>query len=84
MKIKIIAIAAMVCLLLGFAITILSFETIPSEPPEDLPEGMVPITPEVGKTTNPVGPYMMAAGVLVLIGTAVYSLTGFLKGKIAK
>ncbi|MCE2506686.1 MAG: hypothetical protein J4F36_09545 [Nitrosopumilaceae archaeon] len=84
MKTRYIAIGAAISLVLGIAITILSFETFPSEPPENLPEGMTPITPEVGKTSTPVGPYLTFASVLVLIGTGIYSLIGLLKRKIRK
>ena len=79
MKTTNIAIGALISLLLGIAITILSFETFSSEPTENLPEGMVPITPEVGKTSTPVGPYLIYASVLALIGTGIYSLVGFMK-----
>ena len=84
MKTRYIAIGAAISLVLGIAITILSLETFPSEPPENLPEGMTPITPEVGKTSTPVGPYLTFASVLVLIGTGIYSLIGLLKRKIRK
>lgn len=84
MKTKYISIGAAIFLLIGITITILSFETIPSDPPENLPEGMVPITPEVGKTSTPVGPYLSFASVLILIGTGIYSLIGFLKWRIRK
>lgn len=69
---------------MGIAVTVFSFETIPSEPPEDLPEGMVPISPEVGRTTTPVGNYMIIASILVLIGTGIHSLAGFLKRRVRK
>ena len=69
---------------MGIAITILSFKIIPSEPPENLPEGMVPITPEVGKTITPVGNYMIITSILVLLGTGIYSLIGFQKRKIGR
>ena len=69
---------------MGIVITVFSFETIPSEPPEDLPEGMVPITPEVERTTTPVGNYMIITSILVLIGTGIYSLVGFLKRRVRK
>ena len=78
MKTRYITIGATIFLLIGIVITILSFETITSEPPENLPEGMVPITPTV-KTTNPVGNYMIIASILVLIGTGIYWLIGFQK-----
>ena len=84
MKIRYIAIGAVILLGLGIIITILSFETIPSEPPENLPKGMTPITPEVGKTSTPAGPYMIVASILVLIGSGIYSLVGFLKRRIRK
>jgi len=45
---------------------------------------MTPITPVVGKTTTPVGNYMIIVSILVLIGTGLYSLVGFLKRKIRK
>ena len=70
---------AVISLLTGIVITILSFETIPSEPLDNLPEDMTPITPVVGKTTTPVGIYLVIASVFVLIGTGIYSLIGFLK-----
>ena len=79
MKIRFIVVGAAFLLVLGVFITILSFEIIPSESPENLPEGMVPITPEVGKTTTPVGNYMIVASILVLIGTGIYSIIDFLK-----
>ena len=84
MKTRYIATGAAISLTLGIIITILSFETIPSTPPENLPEGMTPITPEVGKTSTPAGPYMITASVLVLIGIGTYSLVGFLKRRIKK
>ncbi|AFS82586.1 hypothetical protein [Candidatus Nitrosopumilus sediminis] len=80
MKTRYIAIGATIFLLMGITITILSFETIPSEPPKNLPKGMIPITPEVGKTSIPTGPYIIYASIFVLIGTGIYSLSGFLKG----
>lgn len=79
MKTRYVAIGATIFLLIGTTITILSFETIPSEPPENLPKGMVPITPEVGKTSTPAGPIIIYGSILVLIGTGIYSLIGFLK-----
>ncbi|MCG8531298.1 MAG: hypothetical protein MI749_11590 [Desulfovibrionales bacterium] len=79
MKARYVAIGAAAILLLGAAVTVLSLEEVTSEPPENLPEGMTPITPTVGRTTTPVGPYMMAAGVSVLIGSGIYSLAGYLK-----
>ncbi|MCV0409623.1 hypothetical protein [Nitrosopumilus sp.] len=84
MKTRYIAIGAAISLVLGIAITIQSFETIPSEYPENLPEGMTPITPEVGKTSTPVGNYMIITSILVLIGTGIYFLMGFLKRRIRK
>jgi len=84
MKTRYIIIGAVIFLLIGIAITILSFETISSEPPENLPEGMTPITPVVGKTTTPVGNYMIIASILVLVGTGIYSLVGFLIRRIRK
>ena len=84
MKTRYIAIGTTISLLFGVLITILSFETIPSEPPENLPEGMTPITPEVGKTTTPIGNYIIVASIVVLVGTGIYSLIGFLKRKIIK
>ena len=84
MKSRYIVIGTIISLLIGIAITILSFETIPSEPPENLPEGVIPITPVVGKTSTPVGPYLIYASILVLIGTGIYSLVGFLKRRIRK
>lgn len=79
MKTRYISIGAAATLVLGIVITILSFETFPSEPPENLPKGMTPITPEVGKTSTPAGPYMIFASIIVLIGTGIYSLVNFLK-----
>jgi len=84
MKTRYILIGAAISILIGVAITMLSFETITSEPPENLPEGMIPITPVVGKTTTPVGIYMIIASILVLMGTGMYSLVGFLKRKKGK
>ena len=84
MKTRFITIGAALFLMLGVAITLFSFETIPSEFPENLPEGMTPITPEVGHTTTPVGNYMIIASIIVLIGTGIYSLIGFLKRRIRK
>ena len=81
MKIRYIAIGTVVTLVLGIIITLLSFETIESEPPENLPEGMTPITPEVGKTSTPLGPYMIFASIIVLFGTGIYSLVGFMRRK---
>ena len=74
-----IAIGAAVSLLLGAAVTVLSFEEVTSEPREDLPEGVTPITPVVGKTTTPIGVYMMAAGIAALAGIGIYSLARSLK-----
>ncbi|MCE2498728.1 MAG: hypothetical protein J4F28_07060 [Nitrosopumilaceae archaeon] len=79
MKIRYVAIGAAVTLLLGAAVTVLSFEVVTSEPLEDLPEGVTPITPTVGRTTTPVGVYMVAAGIAVLIGSGIYSLARSLK-----
>jgi len=45
---------------------------------------MIPIIPEVGKTSTPVGNYVIIASILVLIGTGIYSLIGFLKRRIRK
>ena len=84
MKIRYITIGAAIFLVLGITITILSFETFSSEPIENLPEGMTPITPEVGKTSTPAGPYLTFASILVLIGTGIYSLIVFLKRRIRK
>lgn len=74
MKTRYITIGATISLVLGITITMLSFETFPSESPENLPEGMTPIAPEVGKTSTPVGPYLTFASIIVLIGTGIYSL----------
>ena len=84
MKIRYIAIGAVISLLLGISISILSIETFPSEPPQNLPKGMVPITPEVGKTSTPIGIYMIIVSVLVLIGTGIYSLIDFQKRRTGK
>ncbi len=60
-------------------------EMMPSEPAEDLPMGMTPITPEVGKTTaNPVGMYLTVAGIVALIGSGIYSPIGVLRRKIGR
>lgn len=82
MKARYVAIGAAAILLLGAAVTVLSFEEVTSEPPENLPEGVTPITPTVGRTTTPVGPYMVAAGIFVLVGSGIYSLAGYLKRRI--
>lgn len=84
MKINYIAIGAAISLMLGIAITILSIETIPSEPTENLPDYMTPISPEVGKTTTPIGNYMIVTSIIVLIGSGIYSLIRFLKRIIRK
>jgi len=84
MKTRYIAIGATIFLLIGIVITILSFEIIPSEPPENLPEGMIPITPEVWKTTTPMGNYMIITSIIVLLGTGIYSLISFQKRRIGK
>lgn len=84
MKTRYIAIGAAIFLVFGIAITIQSIETISSPPPENLPEGMIPITPEVGRTTTPVGNYVIIVSILVLIGTGIYSLTNFLKRRSKK
>ncbi|MCV0366200.1 MAG: hypothetical protein K5798_02905 [Nitrosopumilus sp.] len=84
MKTRYIAICSAISLVLGIVIAILSIETIPSEPPENLPDYMTPIRPEVGKTTTPVGIYMIVASILVLIGTGIYSLVRFLKRRTRK
>ena len=73
-----IIIGASLTLLASSIFTALSFETITSEPPENLPEGMVPIQTEVGKA-NPFGAYAIYSSLLVLIGTGIYSLIDFLK-----
>ena len=78
MKSRYIAISAAISLVLGIAITNQSIETIPSAPPENLPKGMTPITPEVSKISNPAGPIMIIMSILVLIGTGIYSMIGFL------
>ncbi|KEQ56884.1 hypothetical protein SCCGRSA3_02005 [Marine Group I thaumarchaeote SCGC RSA3] len=74
MKIRYIAIGATAAFVLGIVITLISFESIPSEPPENLPEGMTPIMPEVGKTSTPAGPYLIFASIIVLIGAGIYSM----------
>lgn len=79
MKARYIAIGAAATLLLGIVVNVLSLEEVPSEPPEDLPEGMTPITPEVGRTTTPVGNYMMVTGIAVLIGSGIYYLVRSMK-----
>ena len=84
MRTRYIAIGSTIFLLIGIAITILSLEITTSEPIEDLPEGMVSITPTVAKTTTPIGNYMIIASILVLIGVGIYSLIGFLKRKMRK
>lgn len=84
MKTRFIIIGAAIFLVLGVAITMFSFETIPYEPPENLPSGMTSITPEIGKTSTPVGNYVTIASILVLIGTGIYFLVCFLKRRIRK
>ncbi len=84
MKARYVAIGAAISLLLGIAVSVLSIETVPSEPPENLPEGMTPITANVGRTTTPVGNYMIIAGIVVLIGSGIYSLISSLKRKIRR
>ena len=84
MKVRYIAIGAAATLLLGVAVTVLSFEEVTSEPLENLPEGVTPITPVVGRTTTPVGGYMMAAGITTLIGSGIYSLARSLKRGIGR
>ena len=76
-----VIIGALFLLLFGIFITVLSFEEVSSEPPENLPEGMVPITPEVGKTLTPIGNYIIIASVLTLMGTGIYSAISFFKTK---
>ena len=79
MKVRYVAIGAAATLLLGAIVTVLSFEEVTSEPLEDLPEGVTPITPTVGRATTPVGGYMMVAGIVTLVGSGIYSLAGYLK-----
>ena len=79
MRARYVATGAAATLLLGAAVTVLSLEEVTSEPLENLPEGVTPITPTVGRTTTPVGPYMMAAGIVTLAGSGIYSLAGYLK-----
>ncbi len=81
MNVRHVAVGAAISLLLGVALSVLSIETVPSEPPGNLPEGMTPIAPNVGRTTTPVGFYMIIAGITVLVGSGIYSLIGSLKGK---
>ena len=81
MNVRYVAVGAAIFLLLGVALSVLSIETVPSEPPENLPEGVTPITPSVGRITTPVGFYMIIAGITVLIGSGIYSLIRSLKGK---
>ena len=85
MRIRYIIIGASITLVIGITTTVLSFETIPpSEPPENLPKGMTPITPIVGKTSTPLGIYLIFASILVLIGTGIYSLVNFLKRRMRR
>ena len=84
MRIRYIIIGASITLVIGIITTVLSFETIPSEPPENLPKGMTPITPIVGKTSTPLGIYLIFASILVLIGTGIYSLVNFLKRRMRR
>lgn len=84
MRVRYVAAAAAAVLLLGAVVTMLSFEVVTSEPPEDLPEGMTPIVPTVGKSTTPVGGYMMGTGIVVLIGSGIYSLARFLARRIGR
>lgn len=79
MKVRYIATGAAAALLLGAAVTVLSLEEVTSEPPEDLPESVTPITPTVIRATTPIGGYMMAAGITALAGSGIYSLAGYLK-----
>ena len=81
MKIRFLILGAIIFLMLGFAITMFSFETIPYEPPENLPKGMIPITPVIGKTATPIGIYLIIASILVLVGTGFYLLISFLNSR---
>ena len=69
MKVRYIAIGVAAVLLLGAAVTVLSFEGMPPEHPRQ--EGAL-VTPVVGKTTTPAGPYTMVAGVAALVGSGIY------------
>ena len=82
MKTRYIAIGATIFFLIGIAISFLSFESITSEHQEHGYRDMIPITPTVGKMTNPVGVPMIIVSILVLIGTGIYSLIKILKRKI--
>ena len=84
MRVRYVAAAAAAVLLLGAAVTLLSFEEVASEPPGDLPEGMTPIVPTVAKATTPVGGYMMAAGIVALVGSGIYSLARSLARRIRR
>ena len=66
MRVRYIAIGAAAVLLLGTAVTALSFEGMPTEHLRQ--EGAL-VTPVVEKTTTPAGPYMMVAGVAALVGS---------------
>lgn len=79
MKVRHTAIGAAATLLLGVAVSVLSLEEVTSEPPEGLPEDVTPITPTVIRTTTPIGGYMMAAGIAILVGSGIYSLARSLK-----
>lgn len=84
MRIRYVAAAAAAVLLLGAAVTLLSFEVVTSEPPGDLQEGMTPIAPTVAKATTPVGGYMMAAGIVALVGSGIYYLARSLARRIGR
>lgn len=82
MKTRHIFISALALFLVGILITMLSFETVSSAPPENLPNYMTPIPAEVGKTTTPIGIYMIVTGIAVMIGTGIYCIIIFTKKRI--
>ena len=81
MKVRYIAIASVIFLLIGMIITIHSITTIPAKQINDLSDNMTPIITYVGKPVA-VGPYLMYASFLVLVGVGIYSLTVFLNKRV--
>ena len=81
MKVRYIAIASVIFLLIGIIITIHSITTIPAKQINGLSDNMTPITTYVGKPVT-IGPYLIYVSFLVLVGIGIYSLTVFLNKRI--
>ncbi len=67
-----IIIVGVIFLSISIVVTVATIETIPSEQlmPEELPEGVVPIQPQVGKT-QAIPTYSVYAGFAIIIAGIV-------------